>query len=295
YLFALFSSYFLIYPVFQTWVLKVSIHCQGCKRKVKKILQGIEGVYVTAIESQQQKVTVTGNVDAETLIKKLVKAGRHAEMWPASPAGKGKGKKSGKSKNVEKDGGPKSSEDSSSDEEEEENPPGNDELKLTPGKNGGSVVKFAGGSSGNYPAGVNPPAVNQKGGESNGAPAEKKKKKKKKGRKGKSGNASPASKGGPPGIGLEVPTMGPVHVMDQTDLDPQRQHLYQFPPSYAPNPVCVVSYNAAHPRLNDGLSYYVPSEVSYAQIPSEVSPVQPTPLDTFEILSDENPHGCSIM
>lgn len=28
---------------FQTWVLKVSIHCEGCKRKVKKVLRNIDG------------------------------------------------------------------------------------------------------------------------------------------------------------------------------------------------------------------------------------------------------------
>lgn len=30
----------------QTCVLKVNIHCEGCKNKVKKILQRIEGIYV---------------------------------------------------------------------------------------------------------------------------------------------------------------------------------------------------------------------------------------------------------
>ncbi|KAJ6848397.1 putative glycine-rich cell wall structural protein 1.0 [Iris pallida] len=67
---------------YQTWVLRVSIHCEGCSKKVKKVLQGIDGVYKTTIDSQQQKVTVTGNVEAETLIKKLVKTGKHAELWP---------------------------------------------------------------------------------------------------------------------------------------------------------------------------------------------------------------------
>lgn len=65
----------------QTWVLKVHIHCEGCKRKVKKVLQSIEGVYTTTVDSAQQKVTVTGNVDSETLIKKLLKTGKHAQLW----------------------------------------------------------------------------------------------------------------------------------------------------------------------------------------------------------------------
>ncbi|XP_011038674.1 PREDICTED: uncharacterized protein LOC105135488 isoform X1 [Populus euphratica] len=65
----------------QTCVLKVNIHCDGCKQKVKKHLQRIEGVYQVNIDAEQQKVTVSGTVDTATLIKKLVRAGKHAEVW----------------------------------------------------------------------------------------------------------------------------------------------------------------------------------------------------------------------
>ncbi|KAM1299658.1 heavy metal-associated isoprenylated plant protein 37-like [Malus sylvestris] len=65
----------------QTCVLKVNIHCDGCKQKVKKLLQRIEGVYQVNIDSDQQKVTVSGCVDSATLIKKLLRAGKHAELW----------------------------------------------------------------------------------------------------------------------------------------------------------------------------------------------------------------------
>ncbi|XP_047968966.1 heavy metal-associated isoprenylated plant protein 37-like [Salvia hispanica] len=64
----------------QTCVLRVNIHCEGCQQKVKKILQRIEGVYQVKIDAEQQKVTVSGNVDSATLVKKLVKAGKHAEL-----------------------------------------------------------------------------------------------------------------------------------------------------------------------------------------------------------------------
>ncbi|PKA62285.1 Heavy metal-associated isoprenylated plant protein 26 [Apostasia shenzhenica] len=64
----------------QNCVLKVNIHCDGCKQKVKKLLQKIDGVYQTAIDAEQGKVTVSGNVDPATLIKKLNKAGKHAEL-----------------------------------------------------------------------------------------------------------------------------------------------------------------------------------------------------------------------
>lgn len=65
----------------QTFVLKVNIHCDGCKQKVKKLLQRIEGVYQVQIDAEQQKVTVSGSVDAATLIKKLVRSGKYAELW----------------------------------------------------------------------------------------------------------------------------------------------------------------------------------------------------------------------
>ncbi|XP_073148317.1 heavy metal-associated isoprenylated plant protein 32-like [Henckelia pumila] len=68
----------------QTCVLKVNIHCDGCKTKVKKTLQKIDGVYTIKIDSEQGKVTVSGNVDPATLIKKLIKNGKHAEIWGAS-------------------------------------------------------------------------------------------------------------------------------------------------------------------------------------------------------------------
>lgn len=67
---------------YQTWTLRVPIHCEGCRKKVKKILQNIDGVYMTTIDSQQHKVTVTGNIEAEPLIKKLSKSGKPAQLWP---------------------------------------------------------------------------------------------------------------------------------------------------------------------------------------------------------------------
>ncbi|XP_038984552.1 heavy metal-associated isoprenylated plant protein 37-like isoform X2 [Phoenix dactylifera] len=65
----------------QTCILKVSIHCDGCKQKVKKLLQKIEGVYSVSIDLENQRVAVSGNVDSETLIKKLARSGKHAELW----------------------------------------------------------------------------------------------------------------------------------------------------------------------------------------------------------------------
>ncbi|KAK4794100.1 hypothetical protein SAY86_012094 [Trapa natans] len=68
----------------QTCVLRVNIHCEGCKKKVKKLLQKIEGVYKVTIDSEQGKVTVTGIVDSNILVKKLEKSGKHAVLWGSS-------------------------------------------------------------------------------------------------------------------------------------------------------------------------------------------------------------------
>ncbi|XP_052191080.1 heavy metal-associated isoprenylated plant protein 32-like [Diospyros lotus] len=73
----------------QTCVLKVNIHCDGCKSKVKKTLQKIDGVYKILIDSEMGKVTVSGNVDPATLIKKLGKSGKHAELWGPPKANQG--------------------------------------------------------------------------------------------------------------------------------------------------------------------------------------------------------------
>ncbi|XP_047938657.1 heavy metal-associated isoprenylated plant protein 37-like [Salvia hispanica] len=64
----------------QTFMLRVNIHCEGCEQQVKKILQRIEGVYQVKIEAEQQRVSVSGNVDSATLVKKLMKSGKHAEL-----------------------------------------------------------------------------------------------------------------------------------------------------------------------------------------------------------------------
>ncbi|KAK8947371.1 hypothetical protein KSP39_PZI007394 [Platanthera zijinensis] len=64
----------------QTCVLKVNIHCDGCKQKVKKLLQKVDGVFQTSIDAEQGRVTVSGDVDPAELVKKLNKAGKYAEV-----------------------------------------------------------------------------------------------------------------------------------------------------------------------------------------------------------------------
>ncbi|KAK8961044.1 hypothetical protein KSP40_PGU011280 [Platanthera guangdongensis] len=96
-------------------VLKVSLHCTRCEDEVRKILRKEEGsklpssksspnsnfysiislkieafvncdwrigVYTVEVDSKSGKVTVMGNADAKTLIRRLQKAGKIAELWP---------------------------------------------------------------------------------------------------------------------------------------------------------------------------------------------------------------------
>ncbi|CAN1241541.1 Heavy metal-associated isoprenylated plant protein 37 [Linum perenne] len=87
----------------QTCVLRVSIHCDGCKQKVKKLLQRIEGVFQVSIEREQQRVTVSGCVDEATLIKKLCRAGKHAEIWSHNSNQKQKNTNTNNSKCIKDD------------------------------------------------------------------------------------------------------------------------------------------------------------------------------------------------
>ncbi|KAI3692400.1 hypothetical protein L6452_32215 [Arctium lappa] len=275
---------------YKTWVLKVSIHCVGCKRKVKKVLHSIEGVYTTDIDSKQHKVTVIGNVDIDTLIKKLIKTGKHAEKWPENPTKKDKLPAAGdKEKGSESSG-------NSSDEDNNNNNNNNNhkgkDLKNTPNKTAGPSVKFAG-----LPENNAVQASDEMGGQvtggGDGGQSGKKKKKKRKGKK--SAGAKPP--GGPADTGLVAPEVGNNQVVDQIHLSPPRGYSYPMPagPAYA------VCYNEAHPRGNGGPAYYIPPTpytYEYAQREDDDDDDFATlsrPSDTFEMLSDENPYGCYIM
>lgn len=62
------------------------------------------GVYHVGIDGEQQKVTISGSLDSATLIKKLVKAGKHAELW-SQKAGHGQKQKPTSAKGGQKGNG----------------------------------------------------------------------------------------------------------------------------------------------------------------------------------------------
>ncbi|TKY54145.1 Heavy metal-associated isoprenylated plant protein 26 [Spatholobus suberectus] len=273
---------------YQTWFLKVSIHCEGCRRKVKKVLQSIDGVFTTTVDPQQQKVTVTGSVGVETLIRKLVKAGKHAEIWPENLAA-GKGKNSGKEKKQKKNeqGEPESAEDHSA-PNAEPNTNSSQKKRIEKGaekRNG--VTKSSGAGESEAPEPEN------KGGQGEGGSG---KKKKKKGQSGGCGESA-ASSGAGARSGSDFQCSG--QVVGQMYLSPTRQQSYPYPATYCYPPLV---YLPTHNRLcpmgtMGGPSYYV-SPLPYTCAGLDHDPyhrLQSTPFVPFEIFSDENANGCSIM
>ncbi|XP_061337477.1 heavy metal-associated isoprenylated plant protein 23-like [Gastrolobium bilobum] len=65
--------------------LKVRMDCDGCELKVKKALSSLNGVKSVEINRKQQKVTVTGYVEANKILKKAKSTGKKAEIWPYVP------------------------------------------------------------------------------------------------------------------------------------------------------------------------------------------------------------------
>ncbi|KAI3895084.1 hypothetical protein MKW92_022566 [Papaver armeniacum] len=276
---------------YQTSVLKVSIHCQGCKKKVKKILQSIDGVYQISIDTQQHKVTVTGDVDSEKLIKTLIKAGKLAELWP-QPMETEEKQSNGKNKNDNNN--PKAADDNQ--EEESEKKPSTQNEKQGNG-NGAVSGNVAGGGGGGGGGG--------------------KKKRKKKGQNANNNKNSST----PGGVATTVDTSGntesqslPVNGGDTSigpvNLSPPpAQHSYPYgdssyghQPLYGP-PAYVMSYRNSYPTVNYGASYYTPP-VAYTYnkcVQSgatrgffEASPLMDS-IETIYDENDQNESGCWIM
>ncbi|XP_027352412.1 heavy metal-associated isoprenylated plant protein 36-like [Abrus precatorius] len=266
---------------YQTWVLKVLIHCDGCKKRVKKILQGIDGVYTTEVDSRQNKVTVTGNVDAETLIKKLSRSGKLVELWPEKPAEKKDNKKSGKSK-----GGGDVNKDKEDQKNSEPVPDGgfNEDCVDAAGedsdKEGGCEEGNGGGEGG-----------------------QKKKKKKKKKKKVENGVSAPNNGGGEEVSKVDalVPSNLASSLAPKDLISPPIQHAYPYPPVYYSTPPAYgLSYNTAYPISS--ASYYVGAPTmpmhGYTTAYSRMPP-PPPPSDPIKLYGDDEDEYeggyCSIM
>ncbi|KAI4319530.1 hypothetical protein MLD38_033117 [Melastoma candidum] len=65
----------------QVVVLRVSLHCRGCARKVRKHLSKMEGVTSFNIDFAAKKVTVVGDVTPLSVLASISKV-KNAQFWP---------------------------------------------------------------------------------------------------------------------------------------------------------------------------------------------------------------------
>ncbi|KAG1326227.1 heavy metal-associated isoprenylated plant protein 36 [Cocos nucifera] len=285
---------------YQTLTLKVSIHCEGCKKKVKKVLQSIEGVYKTTIDSQQQKVVVTGNVEAETLIKKLLKTGKHAELWPEKKpnntgdsnnnnGGGGGGKKN---KNKNKASGSPNEPLENPDTNQTQKASGDDPSLDSSAKPDGEAPKNGGKDSpkaDKKEAGNSPPPVKQDAGAGAGSSGGGGKKKGKKGQK--EDNGSGGGDGGDVQVvseemGSKASGGGGAFPAFNYPVYPTSQ-----PPAY------VVSYSSVQPTASYGGAYYpMPTnQSSYVYSGAAAAAAAVAAPGSYYIFSDENANACRIM
>lgn len=66
----------------QTVELKVRMCCAGCERVVKSAIHKLRGVDSVEVNLEMEKVTVTGYVDRNKVLKAVRRAGKRAEFWP---------------------------------------------------------------------------------------------------------------------------------------------------------------------------------------------------------------------
>ncbi|KAI5083321.1 hypothetical protein GOP47_0003064 [Adiantum capillus-veneris] len=64
----------------QSFTFKVSIDCDACRKRVKKALNGIQGVETIDVDMKNEKVTVVGSVDPKVLVKCLQKIGKKVDL-----------------------------------------------------------------------------------------------------------------------------------------------------------------------------------------------------------------------
>ncbi|KAL8171524.1 hypothetical protein V2J09_023328 [Rumex salicifolius] len=68
---------------FQTVEIKVKMDCDGCVRKVRNAVISMKGVNSVEVIKKESRVTITGYIDADKVLKKIRSTGKKkAEFWP---------------------------------------------------------------------------------------------------------------------------------------------------------------------------------------------------------------------
>ncbi|KAJ9153127.1 hypothetical protein P3X46_026604 [Hevea brasiliensis] len=69
----------------QTVDIKVKMDCDGCERRVKNSVSNMKGVRSVEVNRKQSRVTVSGYVEPNKVLKKVRSTGKRAEFWPYIP------------------------------------------------------------------------------------------------------------------------------------------------------------------------------------------------------------------
>ncbi|XP_044488698.1 heavy metal-associated isoprenylated plant protein 22-like [Mangifera indica] len=69
----------------QTVEIKVKMDCDGCERRVRNAVSSIKGAKSIDVNRKQSRVTVTGYVEPNKVLKKVKSTGKRAEFWPYVP------------------------------------------------------------------------------------------------------------------------------------------------------------------------------------------------------------------
>ncbi|XWS21548.1 hypothetical protein CRYUN_Cryun30bG0063600 [Craigia yunnanensis] len=56
--------------------------CEGCARKVKKVLSGVKGAKSVDVDLKLQKATVTGYVEEKKVLAAAQSTKKKVELWP---------------------------------------------------------------------------------------------------------------------------------------------------------------------------------------------------------------------
>lgn len=287
------------------------------------------GVYHTAIDIQQQKVIVIGNVDPNNLVRKLNKTGKHAELWPEPifqnpPSGGSGGGGRKKSKNKKKtnissnstepqnpndnsEQHQNSSSDEASSPEDHSGKPDQDRENEMEKPKGGAVTIIH-----NPTFNQNPPSQIVQVGGGGGGGGKKKKKKKKKNNSNNNNNGN-INKGGNIGgsegkemTAQEMPVSATVsHGFIGGGVGGHMDAIGYPVGASAPHiPSYVVSYSEVQPSGSFGSSFHHPTEMgppagtAYSGgcfYPSVVVTTVPAGGGSYYMFSEENANACIVM
>lgn len=283
------------------------------------------GVYTTVVDSQLHKVTVTGNVEVDVLIKKLVKTGKRVEIWP--PEKPTKEKEQVKKENGDKNNGGNDKKVKEKGKEPKPSGGNADEVgaRKPTSKNANAVAGKAKGVDGNStpaaPQEEKKKKQKQQSGSDDGGDIQKEKPNSgsdsgKKGKKnqnaaGNTNNSTTADGGKDVTAGYYAghPAAPPLN------MKPYQAGYPQFP-MYLPTPMYAMSYKMTHPTPSYGYyaapppeqmpfnnylysnsTYPVGPDYNYHYLPTGagLTLLPASSGSSYDDFSEENANACNIM